>query len=89
MEVPWPRADGASIVAKGAVEPGVFVDFVVGVDGVPVGGVLDVDFPRVDAYDGACQSLVHPSTDQMSHRKFVWMEMVEAEPANQPTISHE
>ena len=54
MELPWPRADGASVVAKGAVEPGIFVDFVIGVDGVPVGGVLDVDFPRIDTDDGAC-----------------------------------
>ena len=55
MELPWPRADGASVVTTGAVEPVIFVDFVVGVDGIPVGRVLDVDFPRIDADDGACR----------------------------------
>lgn len=57
MEVAWPGADGASVIAKGAVEPGIFVDFIVGIDGIPVGRVSDVDFPRIDADKSILQKL--------------------------------
>ena len=46
-------ADGGAIVAERAVEPGVFVELVVGVEGVEEGGVVYVDLPRGDADDGA------------------------------------
>lgn len=84
MEVPWPRADGASVVAKGAVEPGMFVDFVVGVDDIPVRGVLDVNLPRIDAYDGAYQCFSSP----VSQARVLLPDQSVDGGASQPTISH-
>lgn len=53
MKFPWPSADSASVVAKGTVKPGIFVDFTVGINCVPIRKVPDMDFPRVNAYNGA------------------------------------
>lgn len=54
VDFPAGGADGSVVVTEHAVEPGIFVELVVGVEEVKVGWIVYVDFPGIDADDGAC-----------------------------------